>query len=313
MKRRSERTASHERWLVSYADFITLLFAFFVVLYSSSQVDKAKMARLAAAIEGAFQGSSSLRGKVLRPEVGRFEAGASAAGAAGMTPVTIALPKNVYHPQTDEEAFLALKRQLETLFADELKAQSVVLRPGLEGLVISLSELGFFDSASAELLPEARAQFGRIATLLVAQDVDIRIEGHTDNVPIHTAQFASNWDLSTARAVALTKLMITEYKCSPERLSVAGYGEYHPVASNATAAGRKQNRRVDLVVLLPRRAAPVQPPTEPETNRNIRSGAAPETSPHGRLSAHSGEKFETASTLPGGYGDTQIEGRTEKQ
>ena len=102
----------------------------------------------------------------------------------------------------------------------------------------------------------AEAAVGRIAKLLNDQSNNIRIEGHTDNVPIHNAQYTSNWELSTARATEMTRLFITRYNLPASRLSAAGYAEYHPVAGNATAEGRAQNRRVDIVVL----AAPARVP-----------------------------------------------------
>ena len=125
----------------------------------------------------------------------------------------------------------------------------MVLKANREGLVISLREIGFFDSGSAELRATSEAAVQRIAEVLSAQTNNIRIEGHTDNVPIHNAQFASNWELSTARATEMIRLFITHYDLPATRLSAAGYAEYHPVPSNETAEGRAQNRRVDIVVL----------------------------------------------------------------
>ena len=126
---------------------------------------------------------------------------------------------------------------------------SVSVHRESEGLVISLREFGFFDSGSASLRPAAVPTVDRIASILSIRTCRIRIEGHTDNVPIHTAQMASNWELSTARATELVRLLIVRYNFSPTRLAAAGYAEYHPIASNASAAGRAQNRRVDLVIL----------------------------------------------------------------
>jgi chemotaxis protein MotB len=118
-----------------------------------------------------------------------------------------------------------------------------------DGLVISLREFGFFDSGSVTIKPAALPALDRIASLLAIRTCRLRIEGHTDNVPIHTSQISSNWELSTARSTELVRLLIQRYRFSPERLSAAGYAEYHPIASNATVQGRAQNRRVDLVIL----------------------------------------------------------------
>jgi chemotaxis protein MotB len=115
--------------------------------------------------------------------------------------------------------------------------------------VVSLKEAGFFDSGSSALRPEAIPTLNEIVKVIGPSQLRVRIEGHTDDVPIHTAQYDSNWELSTARATEIIKLLITKYSITPNRLSASGYGEYFPVASNRTAEGRSQNRRVDLVIL----------------------------------------------------------------
>lgn len=246
-RRRAADRVSHERWLVSYADFITLLFAFFVVLFASSQVDKRKVERIASSIQEAFQ------------QMGVFQAANSRA------PMVTANPLPVEDVQAIEdgtgtdghsasasagmEGLKALQHQLESAVAREIQKGSVALKLTHEGLVISLREIGFYDSGSAELRPDSEETVHRIAAVLHDQPNNLRVEGHTDIVPIHNAHFASNWELSTARATEMIRLLITRYNFSAARLSAAGYGEYHPVASNDTAEGRGQNRRVDIVVL----------------------------------------------------------------
>jgi len=142
-----------------------------------------------------------------------------------------------------------LRRELQEALAGEISRQEVALRTVPDGLVISLREIGFFESGSAEVKSSSQPAFNRITSLLAERNYRIRIEGHTDNVPIHNSRFSSNWELSTARAIQLVRLLVTKYKFAPERLSAAGYAEYHPVAGNDTAEGRAQNRRVDLVIL----------------------------------------------------------------
>jgi chemotaxis protein MotB len=115
--------------------------------------------------------------------------------------------------------------------------------------VISLREFGFFDSGSASLRPSVLPALDRIASILAMRTCRLRIEGHTDNVPIHTPQMASNWELSTARSTELVRLLIVRYRFSPDRLSAAEYAEHHPIASNDNPQGRAQNRRVDVVIL----------------------------------------------------------------
>ena len=132
-----------------------------------------------------------------------------------------------------------------------------------DGLVISLREVGFFESGSGQMKQESQAAFDRIAELLRKRNCRLRIEGHTDNVPIHTTQFPSNWELSTSRATEIVRLLIVRDGFDASHLSAAGYAEYHPVATNSTLQGRSMNRRVDIVILgetLPRISTPAPVP-----------------------------------------------------
>ena len=255
-RRKHPAHANHERWLVSYADFITLLFAFFVVLYASSQVDQRKVGKLAMAIQVAFQ------------ELGVFQASNSSVplNAADPAPFntvqaienverTAALgrlvppPKGVLGGGNENGDLNELRRELERALAPQIHRQEVALHAEPDGLVVSLREVGFFESGSATIRPNAQSAFGRIAELLGKRSYRIRIEGHTDNVPIHNQRFADNWELSTARSTELVRLLVEKYGFSPQRLSAAGYAEFHPVAKNDAAAGRALNRRVDVVIV----------------------------------------------------------------
>jgi chemotaxis protein MotB len=241
MRRRKKPVAhaSHDRWLVSYADFITLLFAFFVVMYSTAQVDKKKVNRLAAAIQVAFQ------------QLGAYPT-ADLSGVVPIEPsVAVIKPGPVLPlPSNQENRDLAdLRKELEQALAPEISRGEVEVRAGRDGLVISLREAGFFDSGSAGVKVGSQAAFSRMATLLGERQYNIRIEGHTDNVRIHNTQFTSNWELSTARSTEMIRLLIVKYGFAPELLSAGGYGEFHPIASNNTEAGRALNRRVDVVVV----------------------------------------------------------------
>jgi chemotaxis protein MotB len=254
-KKKAGSHVSHERWLVSYADFITLLFAFFVVLFSSSQVDKRKVGRLAAAIQGAFQQmgifqtSNSRLPMVTTEPLPRenVQVVENGKGLSGQGQMPSPFEKLAGTPPHKDLA--AVQKELEHALAPELQRHEVALKEQREGLVISLREIGFFDSGSAQLRPTSEAAVRRIAEVLAAQPNDLRIEGDTDNVPIHNQHFASNWELSTARATEMIKLFITRYHFPPMRLSAGGYAEFHPVASNKTDEGRAQNRRVDIIVL----------------------------------------------------------------
>ena len=255
-KKKAGEHTNHERWLVSYADFITLLFAFFVVLFSSSQVDKRKVGKIAVAIQEAFQQMGIFQAANSRTPMvtadplpaANIQLITDGKGMSGRGPMASPFEKLMGTPNGQKDLG-TLQKQLTSALAPEIQRHEVVLKANREGLVITLREIGFFDSGSAELRPASEAAVQRIAQALSAQPNNIRIEGHTDNVPIHNARFASNWELSTSRATEMIRLFITRYNFPPTRLSAAGYAEYHPVASNQTVDGRAQNRRVDIVVL----------------------------------------------------------------
>jgi len=234
-RRKKPEPASHDRWLVSYADFITLLFAFFVVLFASGQADKKKQAQLATSIQTAFKqmGIYDTRGKA---------GGVTASAGAWVAPAPLAEPM-----AGTGEAMSALKERLNAAARREIGDGLIAIHESNGGLTVSLQEAGFFDSGAAGIRPMALPVLERIAEAL--PDSALRVEGHTDDVPISTAQFASNWELSSSRASSIARLLLRHANVRPERISVAGYAEFHPVASNATAEGRAKNRRVDIVIL----------------------------------------------------------------
>ena len=251
-KKRHKAHANHERWLVSYADFITLLFAFFVVLYASSQADKKKAAQVAASIKGAFQQLGVFTGSAVE--------GVGVPGSPGILhPELTDAPLKVVKVAGNSEKSPGgtgfgidvdeLRHQLETALGDEIRQHEIQMRVTPEGLVVSLREVGFFNSGQAELLKNGYKTLTRIATILGGRGFEIRVEGHTDKVPVHNSRFKSNWELSTARATAVVSLLIERHGFDPMLVSAAGYSEYRPIDSNKTARGRAANRRVDLVVV----------------------------------------------------------------
>ncbi|HEY3971861.1 MAG TPA: flagellar motor protein MotB [Candidatus Sulfotelmatobacter sp.] len=255
-RKRARPHANHERWLVSYADFITLLFAFFVVLYASAQVDQRKVGRLALAIQVAFQElgvfpASTTEVPIDMNDPMPFSTVQAIANAKRNTDLgrVSSPPDDSLAAAAEESSLSTLQTELQQALQSEIAQHSVALHRETEGLVISLREFGFFDSGSAALKTSALPALDRIASILAIRICRLRIEGHTDNVPIHTAQMASNWELSTARSTELVRLLILRYGFPPQRLAAAGFAEYHPIASNSTAQGRAQNRRVDIVIL----------------------------------------------------------------
>ncbi|MGA3159659.1 MAG: flagellar motor protein MotB [Terracidiphilus sp.] len=241
---RRKNPVSQDRWMVSYADFITLLFAFFVVLYAFVKADQKKQTQVVESIDSAFHSLG------IFPDASRKPADGAPAGADNPAiPMNIVMGEDVLSPARVKDDLERLHRELEQRLSNQVATHTVSMKMGRDGLVISLREAGFFSSGSATPRPETLPTLRQIAASLSRTPYDLRIEGHTDNVPIHTVEFDSNWELSSARATRIARLFIDMNAILPERISAAGYSEYHPAAGNDTAEGRSENRRVDLVVL----------------------------------------------------------------
>ncbi len=271
-KKKHPEHVNHERWLVSYADFITLLFAFFVVLFASGQSDKQKTIKLAEAMQSAFQDNGIFNQHSRTPPLNDN----SSTPTAVPSPVSLPIPSALDSETVQRQVEAAVQKHIEEVIhsqvqAHKIAAAAVTLHTSSEGIVISLREAGFFDSGSAEIRPDSLDVLHSLAAALPRQPM--RIEGHTDNVPIHTAQFATNWELSTARAADITRLLIAQNSADPAQISATGYAEFHPVADNATEAGRKKNRRVDIVLL--RSTPPLQPFPSPESKSQPDPAARP--------------------------------------
>lgn len=238
-RKKPEEHVNHERWLVSYADFITLLFAFFVVMFAVSQVDSKKVGRFSESFQEALEGQVfDSRGRGILP-------GDTAAASAPHA----AKP----HGSANGDDFVKQK----TSIRDALSKRAI-RAPALSGLkfvdargelVLRMPDRLMFGVGDATLSADGKSALAEITEELAERPVRVRIEGHTDDAPIHTARFPTNWELSTARATAVVSFIVGTKLVAPERLSAAGYGEYHPAASNDTSEGRAQNRRVDIVVL----------------------------------------------------------------
>ena len=243
MKRRatSKERVGHDRWLVSYADFITLLFGLFVVMYAFAKSDQKHQRQVSSAIDSAFQSMGILPGLANRSSelAGREDA---------VVPVNVIMGEEALSAAEVKDDLTRVQRELTQTLSDQVAAHTVSIQMGRDGLVISLREAGFFGSGSATPKPAALPTLRQIAASLGKTSYDVRVEGHTDNIPIHTAQFDSNWELSTARATSIARMFLTMGTIPPERISAAGYAEFHPVSTNQTAEGRALNRRVDLVV-----------------------------------------------------------------
>ena len=226
MKPRDAR-ASHDRWLISYADLVTLLLAFFTTLYAASTVDANKLGPLTSSLQSAFDTP--------------VQATAPRDGAPTLVP-----PVEIVARQSAMEA---LRRKLDAALAEALAARRVEVIQDLRGLVISMPDDAAFPSAGTAMAPAALDMIERVAAAVAPLSNSIRIEGHTDDLPIRTARYGSNWELSTARAAAVVAHLVTAKGIDPARLSAAGYGEFHPRVPNTSPGNRARNRRIDIVVL----------------------------------------------------------------
>jgi chemotaxis protein MotB len=237
-RRPTAEPVNHERWLVSYADFITLLFAFFVMLYAHSNVNRQK----AQAISQSFKEAIN---------EGDFR---SAFSHASSTPARLRTPRPV-EPQAEAPVdldALELKPSLERLnlqLAREIDAGRLEVRLERRGLVVSLREASFFQLADDIVQPAAYPALEKIAAAIAPLPNPIRLEGHTDSLPIHSARFRSNWELSAARGIAMLELFAGRFAIPRERMAIAGFADTAPVAINDTPEGRARNRRVDIIVL----------------------------------------------------------------
>ncbi len=222
--------SGHDRWLVSYADLVTLLFALFTTLYAAAAVD-------------ATSQTASL------PEA---EAAATAdPSQAPSAAVVAATPQSEAAPVPDEVDLEvdALRDRLASRLEDDVRLQHAdIVRDG-RGVVVSLPERATFNVGSAEVTGDARPLIARLVSELSDGQYALRIEGHTDDIPIRTARYRSNWELSTARAGAVVAYLVNDLKFPPDRLSAAGYAEFHPRVPNDSADNRARNRRIDIVVL----------------------------------------------------------------
>ncbi|WP_084214093.1 flagellar motor protein MotB [Terriglobus sp. TAA 43] len=270
-KKKHAEHVNHERWLVSWADLLTLLFAFFVVMFASSSSDKKKAAKMAMAMQTAFQQTGGFDAHAKTPPL------APGAGTSNGAPMPLEMPIEtpLIEGSKGEGKEDAARDEIASALAAAVQQHMVTIRNNDEGTTLSLDSAGFFDSGNAEVKPSALAILTKIARALPIGPT--RIEGHTDNQPIHTAQFRSNWELSTARAASIAQVLMMSSINSPANFTLAGYGEFHPIAGNNTAEGRAANRRVDIVLLRTKTAIPVANNKSNETKkpRGISANEAP--------------------------------------
>jgi chemotaxis protein MotB len=224
-RRNDEDEENLERWLLTYADLITLLLAFFIIMYSMSKVDSERFSSIMDALNGVLRGG---------------EVGLAAEGAI----ITYANNTGNAEQQKAE-----LYEEVQQMLDDHGLGGSVEARMDAHGVVMTLGEQVLFDQGRADLKPSAMQVLDEIVEILAELTHSIRIEGHTDNVPINNERFASNWELSVARSTSVIRYLLEEHGLPPEKLSAAGCGEYRPIEPNDTPEQRAMNRRVDIVLL----------------------------------------------------------------
>ena len=250
MARRKKQAVheNHERWLVSYADFITLLFAFFVVMFASSQTDKSRAKQISEAVEKALADGKTLGvppavAKILGGTVDdRGQGNAQMRGPGGAQRAAKEAP-----PENIIELTPSMKK-LTTDLASEIKAGSVEVNLEPRGLVVSLKQTAFFPSGTDAIDPSTYPILEKVASALNALSNPLRIEGHTDSVPIHTVRFRSNWELSAARSISMMEVMAARFNVDRQRVAIVGFADTAPQTPNDTEEGRARNRRVDIVI-----------------------------------------------------------------
>jgi chemotaxis protein MotB len=229
-RRKSEEDKENlERWLLTYADLITLLLAFFVMLYVFSKQDARKYDAMTMQLKAIFSGGAGI---------------VKEGGRTGSQTVESFAPG-----RSNEEIRKQLDEQIKSLAGPDGAQNNISVITDERGIVIRIMDKAFYDPGKADLKEKAKETLDKIVPVIKTLPNDIRIEGHTDNVPINTAEFKSNWELSVRRATEVVRYLIENGGIKPERISAAGYAEYRPMAPNDSDANRSLNRRIEIIVV----------------------------------------------------------------
>ncbi len=235
------------RWMIPYADLLTILLGLFLVMLSLSTFDNKKLNNYANQVSETLHMKEEIMASQ-NNKLTELKQKLEAIQNRSRTPVELLDHSN----SNAEEVFntLAIESQNETIEDSEKNSKKdIQINQEERGLVISITNSVLFDSGSAELSKEAKITLKEVAEVLKAESHLIRVEGHTDNSPIATSKYASNWELSTARATSIIRFLVEEQEFDPAKLSASGYGQYHPISENSSVEGKQKNRRVDIVVL----------------------------------------------------------------
>ena len=251
-KRRKEEHENHERWLVSYADLITLMFAFFVVMYSLSSVNEGKYRILASSLEAAFRGPTKSLQPIQTGEIARAPVDAPAGLRSSPAVLDIAfifesMKKQDYYEQLRKK-IKKIARQLEKAMSPLIDEGKVSVRRNDLWIEVEIKDSVLFPSGSAKLAMEAGPVLRSVAEVIRRHPNRVQVEGFTDNVPINNFAYPSNWELSASRAGTVVRLL-SQYGVESSRMVAMGYAEHRPKADNSTPEGRRKNRRVVVTVL----------------------------------------------------------------
>ncbi len=228
-KKHPEEHENLERWLITYADLITLLLAFFIMMYTFSKQDAAKYQEVASHLRAIFTGGTGLSSRGSVAEKAPIEALSKGASSG------------------------EIKRQLESEMLDTANSKSVQGNISIfsdeRGVVIRVMDKAFFDEGKADLKERAKSTLDKIVPVIATIPNQMRVEGHTDNVPISTVEFKSNWELSVRRATEVVRYLVEKKGLQAARVSAAGYAEYRPVVENTSSENRALNRRIEIIIV----------------------------------------------------------------
>lgn len=230
-KKEEEQTPGAPAWMATYGDMVTLLLVFFVLLFSMSTIDSQKYKAVIQSLSGSLGVLDSGTTVTLDPLVNNYPSDSPT------------------EAPTEYEEFSDMQEELQKILEESELNGQIKLEINERGLLIRFLDSVLFDSGKADLTPTAAQIIDKVSAILKDTDKKVIVEGHTDNVPISTYRFPSNWELSTTRAVNVVKYMIDSNSIDAIRLSAAGYADQHPISDNKTVEGRKNNRRVDMVIL----------------------------------------------------------------
>ena len=249
-KKNDDEHENLERWLITYSDLITLLLAFFIMMYTFSKQDAQKYQEVSHQLKAIFSGHSIIPG------------GTGSLTTPGFSGVVRT------GTMSAEEVARELENEVKAMAASTGHNQKISVFRDERGVVIRIMDKAFFDEGKAELRETAKAALVKIVPIMVNSNRPIRIEGHTDDVPIRTNEFRSNWELSVRRATEVVRYLIETHNFPPQKISASGYAEYQPVAPNDTLEHRASNRRIEIILIQPGEIQKNDlPPTSPREDR----------------------------------------------